>query len=189
MNKKEKVKKPLYKKWWFWVIVVTLVGAMGSGLSGGDKPAEQPPTAQTKTQAPTSTPEPSETPNTPENSPITVEISVDVGGDAGKPEFTINTNLPDETEFMLTLSGKNNFMAQTKVTVENGHATSEVFSNNGEALSGAFSLDVSMSLPRLQSDAVRSVIGETGENIAGPFVETDEITGDNWVFTTFEYDF
>lgn len=62
MSKKEKVKKPLYKKWWFWVIVVSLVGAAGTGLSGGGEQADQPPTSQTETQAPASTPEPSETP-------------------------------------------------------------------------------------------------------------------------------
>ena len=47
-EKAQKLQKPLYKKWWFWVIVVCLVGAAGSGLSGGDKPVEPgPSTSQT----------------------------------------------------------------------------------------------------------------------------------------------
>ncbi len=29
----EKTKKPIYKKWWFWVIVVLIVGAIGMGNS------------------------------------------------------------------------------------------------------------------------------------------------------------
>lgn len=57
MSKKEKVKKPLYKKWWFWVIVVSLVGAIGSGLSGGNEPSE-PPAGQVEPQTPASTPDP-----------------------------------------------------------------------------------------------------------------------------------
>ena len=35
MAKKEKVQKPLYKKWWFWVVAVSIVGAVGTGLFGG----------------------------------------------------------------------------------------------------------------------------------------------------------
>lgn len=69
MDKKEKVKKPLYKKWWFWVIVVCLVGAIGNGLSGGsgsDKPVE-PSTAQTVPQAPTRD---QEQIKTPEENPV-----------------------------------------------------------------------------------------------------------------------
>lgn len=35
----EEVKKPLYKKWWFWLIVVVfVVGALGS--SNDNKPVE-----------------------------------------------------------------------------------------------------------------------------------------------------
>lgn len=34
--KKNKVKKPIYKKIWFWVLVVVVVGAVGSSL-GGDE--------------------------------------------------------------------------------------------------------------------------------------------------------
>ena len=32
----EKVKKPIYKKWWFWVIVVLLVIVIGAGGSSND---------------------------------------------------------------------------------------------------------------------------------------------------------
>lgn len=68
MAKKEKAQKQLYKKWWFWVIVVSLVGAVGTGLSGGGttdaKPSDAPPppveTQKGETeQEPVVTPEPS----------------------------------------------------------------------------------------------------------------------------------
>lgn len=58
----QKAKKPLYKKWWFWVIVVSLVGAAGSGLSGSDEPAE-PSASQTETTPPSESQEPETTPD------------------------------------------------------------------------------------------------------------------------------
>lgn len=33
MSQKEKEKKPLYKKWWFWLIVVFVLWVVGHGLS------------------------------------------------------------------------------------------------------------------------------------------------------------
>lgn len=72
MTKKEngnKTVKPLYKKWWFWVIVVCLIGAVGSALSGGDETSKDPTASQQVPQASPSEspPEPSETP---EESPL-----------------------------------------------------------------------------------------------------------------------
>ena len=92
MSKKEKVKKPLYKKWWFWVIVVSLVGGVGSGLSGGGKPAAQPPAGQTETQAPASTQEPSETP---EGGPS--EATQEPEGESQEP-LEISGNEPAESK-------------------------------------------------------------------------------------------
>lgn len=39
MEKKEKVQKPIYKKWWFWLIILCVLGAVGNGLSDGGSPA------------------------------------------------------------------------------------------------------------------------------------------------------
>ena len=53
MAKKEKVQKPLYKKWWFWVVAVSLVGAVGTGLFGGgttDSDAPPPPAETQKAE-------------------------------------------------------------------------------------------------------------------------------------------
>lgn len=41
---KIKQKKPIYKKWWFWVIVVMVIGIVGS--SGEDEPVDNQPEAQ-----------------------------------------------------------------------------------------------------------------------------------------------
>ena len=92
----------------------------------------------------------------------------------------IETNLPDETELMLSISRANyndfspdNFMAQTKVTIVDGKATFEGFSHKGNKMAGGYDLCISMSLPSLQSDAVRAVIGEKGENMTGAYAKED----------------
>ncbi|WZU02647.1 hypothetical protein MGH68_07070 [Erysipelothrix sp. D19-032] len=35
------MKKPLYKKWWFWLIVVILIGVVGSQLGNDDKDTQK----------------------------------------------------------------------------------------------------------------------------------------------------
>lgn len=96
-------------------------------------------------------------------------------------KFIIDTNMPDETELNLTLSsGDYNsdsaFTAQTKVTVVDGKVTSDSFSDKGKTLEGDYDLCVSMSLPSLQSDSVRKVIGENGEHMKGSIVYGDNLS-------------
>jgi hypothetical protein len=59
-----KIEKPLYKKWWFWLIVVAVIGAIGSG--GSETESEQIATTPTTTQATTNEPttEPTTEPST-----------------------------------------------------------------------------------------------------------------------------
>lgn len=82
MEKKDKVQKPLYKKWWFWLIVLSVLGAAGNGLSGNSPaPAENVPSASVSSPPAESTPpenqpEDSSTPSAPvESAPSTPEIS------------------------------------------------------------------------------------------------------------------
>lgn len=107
----------------------------------------------------------------------------------GKVLFTVNTNLPDNTQLMLTLSDGAAYTAQTKITVKNGAAVSEGFSNKGEQLSGHYSLSVSMSLPKLQDESVIAVIGTKGEFLTGEFVEASALGDSNVVSGVFEFDF
>lgn len=118
---------------------------------------------------------------------VTLEVS---SNDEQKPSFTINTNLPDETNLMLTLRNSEGFMAQGHVIIEDGTGTSLEFSDHENPLSGMYTLTVSMSLPSFQSDHVRAVIGENGENITGPYVKlawTDPDT--NMISADFDFRF
>lgn len=126
--------------------------------------------------------------NTAKKEPFNVEVEAKIIENNGMPNFIINTNLPDETELMLTLNDKfNDYTGQTNIIIKNGTATSEEFSSNGNPLSGEYTLTVSMSIPTLQTDNVRAVIGENGEYITGKYVTNDEITNSNWVSAEFEF--
>ena len=119
-----------------------------------------------------------------------VAMNVDAHKEGNGVLFYINTNLPDEAVLMLTLSNvdyntDDSFTAQTKVTVNDGKATSDAFSDKGKPLSGDFDLSISMSLPSMQTDAVRKVIGENGENMTGMLVEQTSIGSSNVVSALF----
>lgn len=43
-----------------------------------------------------------------------------------------------------------------------------------------------MSLPRIQEDSVREVIGENGEYMAGPLAQKSDISGDSYLKALFE---
>lgn len=62
-EKGQKAQKPLYKKWWFWLIVLCLIGAVGGGLSGNDNSVEtsEPSAGQAESQTTDSTQAPIET--------------------------------------------------------------------------------------------------------------------------------
>ncbi len=137
---------------------------------------------------PTSKPDTKPTPEQKQDEKIDVVLDVSVNKNNGKPIFTINTNLPDETDLMLTLKG-NKYTGQTHTIVENGVAVSEAFSSKGKAISGKYTLSVSMSEPKFQSDNVRAAIGENGENITGKYVKTSDINNSKFINGDFNFSF
>lgn len=104
---------------------------------------------------------------------LNVELNETMESNNGKVRFTIQTTLPDTTELMLTLKELNNkYIGQTKVTIMNGTATTEWFSNSDSALrNGEYSLSISMSLPIFQSEEVQKVVGSNGELMQGEYVK------------------
>ena len=84
--------------------------------------------------------------------------------------FIIETNLPDETELSLKLSGRG-YLAQGKAYVSGGKALSERFTNHGDQLVGDYTLEVLMPIPSVQSDYVKHFIGKNGEFLTGPYIE------------------
>lgn len=121
MEKKKKVpkvKKPLYKKWWFWVIAVLVLGGIGNAIDGdtdtvdapptssvyrGTLPSQKPSQSPTQTQAPeetvqstpTPTPEPTPTP-APTAKPTPVPTSFPTASNSGGGGNGNNGNWGDD---------------------------------------------------------------------------------------------
>lgn len=120
---------------------------------------------------------------------VDIKPEVEVFAD-GAVQFLIETNLPEKTILMVTVKNEDGYCGQDKAEVySNGLAIAGEFTNNGEPLKGKYMVSISMSIPRLQDEAVQKVVGSSGEYITGKFVQVDDITGDNWVSADFEFDF
>lgn len=141
------------------------------------------------TKVTTSTSEETTIVTTTELIPEMLEVYIEaetIMSEDGKINFKINTNLPDETVLMLSLYGKSvDYKGQSKVTVKDGKAESEEFSAKGNTLpNGEYELSVSMSLPAIQSDNVRKIIGEKGEYLSGDIVKKSDIEDANIIKQT-----
>lgn len=109
---------------------------------------------------------------------ITAESSLD---DDMLPSFAIETNLPDETQLLLTLQGTDeakfntSYTAQQSVTVQGGKAESQPFSNNnGPVPNGNFELKITMPAAEEQPQNVQKVIGKKGQRLTGEWVVDSE---------------
>ena len=185
-SKDVKASKPFYKKWWFYLIVIIIVLGMFDGGGKSDKKTEVkvPESSPVETESTESVEKTvAEEPVEEESIPTPFDVVINATGhkEDNGVIFDIDTNLPDETEFILTLSkGDSNTddysIAQAKVAISDGKAASDPFSNKGEPLTGDYDLVISMSRPKLQSAAVQAVIGENGEYITGPLVDASSGT-------------
>ena len=118
-------------------------------------------------------------------------FDITVSGEAGKPQFTVNTNLPDGTVLNAELSydgaliaGREDYMETQSITVQNGMAQTAPFTSNGEILTGNYLFYVLMQ-PAEQAETVQDVIGVNGEALRGDFVEN---TGEyQYIQTKMEY--
>jgi hypothetical protein len=94
-----------------------------------------------------------------------------------RPVVNGQTNLPDGTNLMISISRKeSNYSAEDKVEVAGGRFRTQKFSQKGSDLNpGRYSVEVLMPFPGVQSEGVRSVIGEHGEELTGPLVKHEEL--------------
>ncbi|WP_116894811.1 hypothetical protein [Pseudomonas savastanoi] len=112
-----------------------------------------------------------------------VTIKADRGG---FPVIHGQTNMPDGTVFTVTLRIPGQYGGMQNVEVVNGRFSSTRFSVDGESPlpSGKASVEVSSHLPQLQSQSVRAVIGQHGENLEGPLVYSLPGIGGRMIKTT-----
>lgn len=120
--------------------------------------------------------------------PLNVEIACTGETDeSGKTYFTIQTNLPDHTNLVITVSGASieqddytntNYSAQSEAIVEDGKAVTGPFSNNSSPLiMGEYNITVTMPYAGTQPKNVQRRIGEKGENLQGEFVVNSDNDG------------
>lgn len=121
---------------------------------------------------------------------VYLEVTPHINTADGTVVFEIISNLPMDTELMVTVKNPEGYIAQDKtIILSNGYGRTSEFSDHGIALNGHYTVTVSMSLPNLQSDSVRAVIGEYGEFIYGQYVQKAAIRDYNYISGDFEFDF
>lgn len=121
--------------------------------------------------------------------PFDVTISVENIAADEKPVFRIKSNLPDETELLLTLENTSGFKAQDNVILQNCQGTSRVFSEQGNALEGNYTLRVTTGMPSLQEQSVQDVIGSKGEYMTGNLIKECSMAGDTYNSIEAEFSF
>ncbi|GEL48472.1 hypothetical protein CHO01_35880 [Cellulomonas hominis] len=143
-------------------------GAFALLLVGGCSPSAPPP-------APAQTAEP-----TPEDASLEVELAMNVVlNEDGSVSVTAQTNLPDGTELGSSVFQEGGFIAQDSGTLQNGAIAFGPFSDKGNPVPpGTYEVSVTMPIARNQPDDVKAVIGDAGENLTGPLVTEESITGD-----------
>ncbi|MBM7331580.1 hypothetical protein JS562_53195, partial [Agrobacterium sp. S2] len=112
--------------------------------------------------------------------PLEVALTMDVVRQAdGTVTVSAESNLPDGTELGASMFAVGTFSAQDPAVLRSGVAEFGPFSDKGAALPpGEYDVSVTMPIARNQPDAVKAIIGEHGENLTGPLVSAESITGD-----------
>jgi hypothetical protein len=90
-----------------------------------------------------------------------------------RPIVIGETNLPDDTSLLITISRKEaSYRASDKVVVRDGRFRTTQFSQKGKELNpGTYSVELVMPVAGGQPASVRAVIGDHGEKLIGPTVK------------------
>lgn len=103
---------------------------------------------------------------------------------------TVETNLPDETNIIISLVGagnsndtgyNTNYKADDSLQIVDGRAVAGPFSNNGVALPfGNYKVEVTVPLAETQPQDVQKIFGKNMRNVRGDLVVEDE--GGNYLY-------
>lgn len=142
------------------------------------------PRESTDTPAPENTPVPTATIQEVFNSPSEAPTSMPIfegdvifelainNGPENRPILMGNTNLPNETIIMTSISNDViGFLAQQEVVVNDGKFEAGPFGPEIGLEPGNYVASATMPIPSRQPDSVRAIIGENGENLSGNLVQ------------------
>lgn len=112
----------------------------------------------------------------------TINVTMDVKHETsnyGTTKFDITTNLPNDTELMITLSNNAiSYKAQDKTTVYDGKVQTSGFSNNSIPLSnGNYTIEITTPTASVQPNSVKSLFGDMGKNLSGSYIVDDATWG------------
>jgi len=99
--------------------------------------------------------------------------------DKGRLLVSGETNLPDQTSLLVTLSNEAvGYSAQDKATVNDGRFSAGPFSQQSRGLeAGHYTAEIVMPIPRVQPNEVQSVIGDVGQHLTGDLVQDSSVGG------------
>lgn len=139
-------------------------------------PSATPEPSVSVTPTPTPTTDAAACPPTPIDVTITYELVVDASGG-----ITIDaaSNLPDGAELGASFFAEGAYFGQDDGVLENGTISFGPFSDDGSPLKGTYEMSITLPIARNQPDSVQACIGSAGEQLTGPLVYAEEITGDN----------
>ena len=158
---KKGTKDSIYKKWWFWVIAVFAFFIIIGAIS--EEPEKETEKEITEDVA-----------NKIEGEYIFIETEYE---DERKPKFLGETKLPEGMELIFSIRKDDlDYSAQDSIEIkEDGGFETATFSDKGDSLaSGTYQIEITSSLPELQPEKVREVIGMDGENLE-EYVKAEDI--------------
>lgn len=118
---------------------------------------------------------------------LEVEINVLVDGEAGKPKFTIETNLPDGTKLDCELKQGDQTVATETVKVDDGKAEYTDLAKRTRPLSGTYLFTVTMEIGKQPQWAVKNKIGSSADCLVGDFVRQKDDADEQYVYMEYEY--
>ncbi|HPQ71797.1 MAG TPA: hypothetical protein PKW95_21915 [bacterium] len=143
-------------------------------------------TPSTPEPIPVATPEP-----TPEPIPFTKEVLLEIETKVEGKKATVfgRTNLPDGVDLSVSVDDKTPgiFIGQSHATVRNGQFSAGPFGPDAGLPDGIYIAEIVMPVPSVQSDAVREIIGQKGEKLAGKLVSKDSILGEIYLEKQVEF--
>lgn len=105
----------------------------------------------------------------------------------GRVIVTGKTNLPDGTEFLVTISDEAiAYDAQDHAVVKNGEFLAGPLGADSGLLAGKYLIEILMPIPSTQIEAVQLVVGNEGQYLTGPLVK-DSAWGGKVVEYSFSY--
>jgi len=110
---------------------------------------------------------------------VTLDVNININ--QGKPIFTVETNLPQNMEFMFTVSNDTRILGQAKANVVDGTVSAGPFSLQGNPYpSGIYNLDISSPLVQLQPPDVQEILGQNGKNVSGEYISEGMVSYDTY---------